>query len=471
MQETTNLQKTMSIQACTERVQKIVAVSYPCAKAYVHSFGCQLNVSDGEKIKGLLQSMGFSLTETHEDADVIVFNTCAVRESAEDRVYGMLGVMKKYKETHPRTILILSGCMGSEPKTLEKVRAHYSFIDILMGTASIGELPRLLATYYDTKKFVYDMDSTAMPSEQMQQVRNSGFKASVPIMYGCNNFCTYCIVPYTRGRERSRIPEDILKEVQALAADGVKEITLLGQNVNSYKGISRDSGEKTDFTDLIYMLSEVDGIERIRFMTSHPKDISDKLIAAYGKCEKLCHYIHLPVQAGSSKVLKEMNRHYTREDYLEIVRKLREVDPDIAISTDIIVGFPGETEEEFEETLTLCEEVRYDSAFTFLYSVRKGTPAEKFENQIPEEIKHERFNRLVDVINRISAEKNAEYVGRIEKVLVDGPSKNNSKTYGGRTESFKLVNFRGTPDMIGQVIDVLITGANTFSLEGEVKNK
>lgn len=245
----------------------------------------------------------------------------------------------------------------------------------------------------------------------------------------------------------------------------------MGQNVNSYKGISRDSGEKTDFTDLIYMLSEVDGIERIRFMTSHPKDISDKLIAAYGKCEKLCHYIHLPVQAGSSKVLKEMNRHYTREDYLEIVRKLREVDPDIAISTDIIVGFPGETEEEFEETLTLCEEVRYDSAFTFLYSVRKGTPAEKFENQIPEEIKHERFNRLVDVINRISAEKNAEYVGRIEKVLVDGPSKNNSKTYGGRTESFKLVNFRGTPDMIGQVIDVLITGANTFSLEGEVKNK
>ena len=201
MQETTNLQKTMSIQACTERVQKIVAVSYPCAKAYVHSFGCQLNVSDGEKIKGLLQSMGFSLTETHEDADVIVFNTCAVRESAEDRVYGMLGVMKKYKETHPRTILILSGCMGSEPKTLEKVRAHYSFIDILMGTASIGELPRLLATYYDTKKFVYDMDSTAMPSEQMQQVRNSGFKASVPIMYGCNNFCTYCIVPYVRGTQ------------------------------------------------------------------------------------------------------------------------------------------------------------------------------------------------------------------------------------------------------------------------------
>ena len=273
MQETTNLQKTMSIQACTERVQKIVAVSYPCAKAYVHSFGCQLNVSDGEKIKGLLQSMGFSLTETHEDADVIVFNTCAVRESAEDRVYGMLGVMKKYKETHPRTILILSGCMGSEPKTLEKVRAHYSFIDILMGTASIGELPRLLATYYDTKKFVYDMDSTAMPSEQMQQVRNSGFKASVPIMYGCNNFCTYCIVPYVRGRERSRQPEVILREVQHLIQDGYKEIMLLGQNVNSY---GLDVEGELSFAQLLAELDKV-GIERIRFMTSHPKDISDEL--------------------------------------------------------------------------------------------------------------------------------------------------------------------------------------------------
>ena len=293
-------------------------------------------------------------------------------------------------------------------------------------------------------------------------------KAFVNIMYGCNNFCTYCIVPYTRGRERSRAPEDIVAEVRELAADGVREITLLGQNVNSYRGVSKESGEKTDFTDLIYMLNDIDGIERIRFITSHPKDISDKLIEAYGKCEKLCHYIHLPVQAGSSKVLKEMNRRYTREAYLEIVEKLRRVDPRIAISTDIIVGFPGESEEEFNETLTLCEEVRYDSAFTFLYSIRKGTPAEKFENQIPEETKHERFNRLVDVINRISAEKNAEYVGRVEKVLVDGPSKRNSNTYGGRTESFKLVNFKGKPEMIGKVLDVLITDANTFSLEGRV---
>ena len=243
---------------------------------------------------------------------------------------------------------------------------------------------------------------------------------------------------------------------------------MLGQNVNSYKGISGETGENVDFADLIYKLNEINGLERIRFMTSHPKDISDKLIEAYGKCEKLCHYIHLPVQAGSSKVLKEMNRRYTRESYLEKIKKLREADPEIAISTDIIVGFPGETEEEFEETLSLCEEVRYDSAFTFLYSIRRGTPAEKFENQVPEEIKHERFNRLVDVINGISAEKNAAYVGKIEKVLVDGPSKTGSQTYNGRTETFKLVNFRGTPDMIGQIVNVEITSANTFSLEGRI---
>ncbi|MBR6584380.1 MAG: tRNA (N6-isopentenyl adenosine(37)-C2)-methylthiotransferase MiaB, partial [Firmicutes bacterium] len=276
------------------------------------------------------------------------------------------------------------------------------------------------------------------------------------------------IVPYTRGRERSRKPEDIIREIRALVADGVKEVTLLGQNVNSYKGVSEADGSQCDFADLIYQINDIEGLERIRFMTSHPKDLSDKLIQAYRDCKKLCHYFHLPVQAGSSKVLKEMNRRYTREAYLELVRKLREVDPDIAISTDIIVGFPGETDEEFEETLTLCEEVRYDSAFTFLYSIRKGTPAAKYENQVPEDIKHERFNRLVDAINRISAEKNAEYVGRIEKVLVDGPSKTNSKTYGGRTETFKLVNFKGSPEMIGQIVDVKIIASNTFSLEGEV---
>ena len=432
-----------------------------------------MNEHDSETLAGMLIEKGYVPAAERKDANIVIFNTCSIRENADKRFFGTLGQLKRRKtEQRENFTVCVCGCMMQQQHIIDTIKAKYPWVDVIFGTHNLHQLPELLDNLYKEKhKQLAIWEEGGEIVEGLPARRLFKHKAFVNIMYGCNNFCTYCIVPYTRGRERSRIPEDILKEVQALAADGVKEITLLGQNVNSYKGISRDSGEKTDFTDLIYMLSEVDGIERIRFMTSHPKDISDKLIAAYGKCEKLCHYIHLPVQAGSSKVLKEMNRHYTREDYLEIVRKLREVDPDIAISTDIIVGFPGETEEEFEETLTLCEEVRYDSAFTFLYSVRKGTPAEKFENQIPEEIKHERFNRLVDVINRISAEKNAEYVGRIEKVLVDGPSKNNFKTYGGRTESFKLVNFRGTPDMIGQVIDVLITGANTFSLEGEVKNK
>ena len=432
-----------------------------------------MNEHDSETLAGMLIEKGYVPAAERKDANIVIFNTCSIRENADKRFFGTLGQLKRRKtEQRENFTVCVCGCMMQQQHIIDTIKAKYPWVDVIFGTHNLHQLPELLDNLYKEKhKQLAIWEEGGEIVEGLPAKRLFKHKAFVNIMYGCNNFCTYCIVPYTRGRERSRIPEDILKEVQALAADGVKEITLLGQNVNSYKGNSRENSEKTDFTDLIYMLSEVDGIERIRFMTSHPKDISDKLIAAYGKCEKLCHYIHLPVQAGSSKILKEMNRHYTREDYLEIVRKLREVDPDIAISTDIIVGFPGETEEEFEETLTLCEEVRYDSAFTFLYSVRKGTPAEKFENQIPEEIKHERFNRLVDVINRISAEKNAEYVGRIEKVLVDGPSKNNSKTYGGRTESFKLVNFRGTPDMIGQVIDVLITGANTFSLEGEVKNK
>lgn len=440
---------------------------------HITTFGCQMNEHDSETLAGMLIEKGYVPAAERKDANIVIFNTCSIRENADKRFFGTLGQLKRRKtEQRENFTVCVCGCMMQQQHIIDTIKAKYPWVDVIFGTHNLHQLPELLDNLYKEKhKQLAIWEEGGEIVEGLPAKRLFKHKAFVNIMYGCNNFCTYCIVPYTRGRERSRVPEDILKEVRALACDGVKEITLLGQNVNSYKGISRDSGEKADFADLIYMLSEVSGIERIRFMTSHPKDISDKLIAAYGKCEKLCHYIHLPVQAGSSKVLKEMNRHYTREDYLEIVRKLREVDPDIAISTDIIVGFPGETEEEFEETLTLCEEVRYDSAFTFLYSVRKGTPAEKFENQIPEEIKHERFNRLVDVINRISAEKNAEYVGRIEKVLVDGPSKNNSKTYGGRTESFKLVNFKGTPDMIGQVVDVLITGANTFSLEGEVKNK
>ena len=358
--------------------------------------------------------------------------------------------------------------MMQQQHIIDTIKAKYPWVDVIFGTHNLHELPVLLDNlYHEKKKQLSVWQEHGEIVEGLPADRLFKHKAFVNIMYGCNNFCTYCIVPYTRGRERSRHPEDIVREVQCLVEDGVREIMLLGQNVNSYKGVDAD-GVQRDFTDLIYMLNEIEGLDRIRFMTSHPKDLSDRLIQAFVDCPKLGKFIHLPVQAGSSAVLKRMNRRYTREQYLELVRKLRTAVPDIAISTDIIVGFPGETEEDFEETLTLCEEVRYDSAFTFLYSIRKGTPAETYEDQIPEDIKHARFNRLVDTINRISAEKNAEYVGRTEAVLVEGPSKNGAKTYGGRTESFKLVNFRGTPEMTGKMVQVKITDSNTFSLVGDV---
>ena len=439
-------------------------------KFHITTFGCQMNEHDSETLAGMLLEKGYTQAKERKDANIVIFNTCSIRENADKRFFGTLGQLKKKKMAERENFTVcVCGCMMQQQHIIDTIKAKYPWVDVIFGTHNLHELPVLLDNLYKEKhKQLSVWEDGGEIVEGLPSERLFKHKAFVNIMYGCNNFCTYCIVPYTRGRERSRKPEDIIREIKALAADGVKEVTLLGQNVNSYKGVSEADGMQKDFADLIYMINDIEGIERIRFMTSHPKDLSDKLIQAYRDCKKLCHYFHLPVQAGSSKVLKEMNRRYTRENYLELVRKLREVDPDIAISTDIIVGFPGETEEEFEETLTLCEEVRYDSAFTFLYSIRKGTPAAKYENQIPEDIKHARFNRLVDAINRISAEKNAEYVGRIEKVLVDGPSKTNSRTYGGRTETFKLVNFKGSPEMIGQIVDVKITASNTFSLEGEV---
>ena len=439
-------------------------------KFHITTFGCQMNEHDSETIAGMLLERGYVQTKERKDADIVIFNTCSIRENADKRFFGTLGQLKRKKmEQRDNFTVCVCGCMMQQQHIIDTLKAKYPWVDVIFGTHNIHELPELLDNLYNEKQKQLSVWPEGgdivegLPAERLFR-----HKAFVNIMYGCNNFCTYCIVPYTRGRERSRKPEDIIREIKELAADGVKEVTLLGQNVNSYKGESETGLGTCDFTDLIYLIDKVDGIERIRFMTSHPKDLSDKLIKAFGECKKLCHYFHLPVQAGSSRVLKQMNRRYTREDYIELVRKLREVDPDMAISTDIIVGFPGETEEEFEETLSLCEEVRYDSAFTFLYSVRTGTPAAKYADQIPEEVKHKRFNRLVDVINRISAEKNAAYVGRIEKVLVDGPSKTNSKTYGGRTETFKLVNFRGSPEMAGKLVNVRITASNTFSLEGEV---
>ena len=433
-------------------------------KYHIITFGCQMNEHDSETIAGMLAQQGMEPVLDKKEADIVIINTCSVRENADKRFFGTLGQLKKKKTENPEFVVGVCGCMMQQQHVIDTLKMKYPWVDIIFGTHNIHMFPQLLENVMNEKQKIMDIwEDGGEIVEGLPAKRLYRHKAFVNIMYGCNNFCTYCIVPYTRGRERSRKPLDILNEVRNLVADGVKEITLLGQNVNSYKG-----DEDTDFAALIYMLNDIEGLERIRFMTSHPKDLSDRLIQAYKDCDKLCRNIHLPVQSGSSSILKRMNRRYTKEDYLKLVERLRAAVPDITISTDIIVGFPGETEEDFLETLDLAEQVRYDSAFTFLYSIRKGTPAEKFEDQIPEDIKHERFNRLVDTINRISAEKNSEYVGTVQQVLVEGTSKNDIMTYSGRTDGFKLVNFKASEDLTGKTVPVRITESNTFSLVGEL---
>ena len=433
-------------------------------KYHIITFGCQMNEHDSETIAGMLAQQGMEPVLDKKEADIVIINTCSVRENADKRFFGTLGQLKKKKTENPEFVVGVCGCMMQQQHVIDTLKMKYPWVDIIFGTHNIHMFPQLLENVMNEKQKIMDIwEDGGEIVEGLPAKRLYRHKAFVNIMYGCNNFCTYCIVPYTRGRERSRKPLDIVNEVRTLVADGVKEITLLGQNVNSYKG-----DEDTDFAALIYMLNDIEGLERIRFMTSHPKDLSDRLIQAYKDCDKLCRNIHLPVQSGSSSILKRMNRRYTKEDYLRLVERLRTAVPDITISTDIIVGFPGETEEDFLETLDLAEQVRYDSAFTFLYSIRKGTPAEKFEDQIPEDIKHERFNRLVDTINRISAEKNSEYVGTVQQVLVEGTSKNDIMTYSGRTDGFKLVNFKASEDLTGKTVPVRITESNTFSLVGEL---
>ena len=433
-------------------------------KYHIITFGCQMNEHDSETIAGMLAQQGMEPVLDKKEADIVIINTCSVRENADKRFFGTLGQLKKKKTENPEFVVGVCGCMMQQQHVIDTLKMKYPWVDIIFGTHNIHMFPQLLENVMNEKQKIMDIwEDGGEIVEGLPAKRLYRHKAFVNIMYGCNNFCTYCIVPYTRGRERNRKPLDILNEVRNLVDDGVKEITLLGQNVNSYKG-----DEDTDFAALIYMLNDIEGLERIRFMTSHPKDLSDRLIQAYKDCDKLCRNIHLPVQSGSSSILKRMNRRYTKEDYLRLVERLRTAVPDITISTDIIVGFPGETEEDFLETLDLAEQVRYDSAFTFLYSIRKGTPAEKFEDQIPEDIKHERFNRLVDTINRISAEKNSEYVGTVQQVLVEGTSKNDIMTYSGRTDGFKLVNFKASEDLTGKTVPVRITESNTFSLVGEL---
>lgn len=431
---------------------------------HIITYGCQMNEHDSENIAGMLEALDYSHTPNPEEADVVVMNTCSVREHADKRFFGMLGQFKKQKKNNPDFIICICGCMPQQPHIVEEIRKSFSWVDIVFGTQTIAEFPNLLMERIRTgkKQFSIIANNEEIPEEK-ETKREFKHKALVNITYGCNNFCTYCIVPYTRGREKSRSLRAVKQEIINLVNDGVKEVMLLGQNVNSFR-----DADGNNFAALIRALDEVEGLERIRFMTSHPKDLSDELIACFGDCKKLCHNIHLPVQSGSDEVLRRMNRHYNRQRYMEIVEKLRATCPDLSISTDIIVGFPGETEEDFLDTLSLVREVEYDSAFTFIYSPRVGTPAAKYDNQIPENIKHERFDRLVEEVNRCSAKKNSEYLGKIVTVMVDGPSKNDAGAWSGRTDTFKLVNFTSEEPLTeGQMVSVRITETKTFSLDGE----
>ncbi|NLJ59237.1 MAG: tRNA (N6-isopentenyl adenosine(37)-C2)-methylthiotransferase MiaB [Tissierellia bacterium] len=431
---------------------------------HILTYGCQMNEHDSEKISGMLTSIGYVETEDEKKADLVIFNTCLIRENAELKVFGKLGEVKGLKRKNPNLLVAVCGCMMQREEIREKVQKKFSFVDIIFGTNTIHELPMLIYNVEINKRKSVDIvDNTELIYEDMPKMRKFKHKALVNITYGCNNFCTYCVVPYVRGREKSRDPEDIIQEIKLLAEDGCKEVTLLGQNVNSY-GNNLES--EFTFAQLLYAVNEIDGIERIRFMTSHPKDLTEDLIKAIKECDKVCNHLHLPVQAGSNDVLKRMNRKYTKEHYLNLVEKLKEAVPDIAVTTDIIVGFPGETEEDFSETIEMVEKVEYDSAFTFLYSVREGTKAALMEDQVPDEVKHERFNRLLDVLYPIVLKKNQDCIGKVFPVLVE-TAEDDELT--GRTEHFKLVHFKGSKDLIGEIVNVKVTDVKTFHMKGEIK--
>ncbi len=435
-------------------------------KYLIRTYGCQMNEHDSEKISWILENMNYIETNKIEEADFIIYNTCLVRENAEVKVYGNLGSLKQLKRRNPNLIIAVCGCMMQREEARNVILSKHRHVDIIFGTHNIHKLPQLINNHLQTGETIVDIvEDSREIIENIDSNRKYSYKAFVNIMYGCNNFCTYCIVPYTRGRENSREPENIIKEIEELAKNGCKEITLLGQNVNSY---GKTLKIKYNFTDLLRDINKIEGIERIRFMTSHPKDLSDELINCYATLDKLCHHLHLPVQSGSNKVLKEMNRNYTREDYLKIIKKLKELVPDIAITTDIIIGFPGETEEDFNATLDLVKEVGFDSAFTFLYSIREGTKAAKMENQIDEKLKHDRFQRLTDTLNEIGLELNQKLIGETLEVLVEEVSKNNDEVLTGRARNNKLVHFKGNEELIGSTVNIKIENVKTFTLEGSL---
>ncbi|MBZ9687864.1 tRNA (N6-isopentenyl adenosine(37)-C2)-methylthiotransferase MiaB [Clostridium estertheticum] len=432
---------------------------------YIETWGCQMNDEDSEKLSGMLIPMGYKKTTDKEAADIIIFNTCCVRENAEQKVDGNIGALKNMKKEKPNLIIAVTGCMMQQKGMAKHIITKFPFVDIIIGTHNAYKFPEYLKRIQGGEPSIVEIwDKEQEIIEGMPIDRESSIKGFVTIMYGCNNFCTYCIVPYVRGRERSRTPEDIIGEIKTMVAEGYKEITLLGQNVNSYgKGLVPE----INFAQLLRRINNVEDLERIRFMTSHPKDLSLEVIEVIAECDKICEQVHLPVQSGSTNLLNKMNRHYDRDQYLELVKNIKNVLPSVGLSTDIIVGFPGETEEDFAETLSLMEEVKFDLAFMYLYSKRKGTPADEMLEQIPDKIKHERFNRLIEVVNRTSKEKNKEYVGKIVEVLVEGFSKNDKSKLTGRTRTGKLVNFEGNYKAIGELVSVQITNAHSFSLMGE----
>ena len=432
---------------------------------HVVTFGCQMNARDSEKLAGILERIGYVETDT-EDADFVIYNTCTVRENANLRVYGRLGQMKRTKQRHPDMLIALCGCMMQEPLVVDKIRKSYRHVDIIFGTHNIFKLAELIQTRLNTGKMVVDIwKDTNQIVEDLPNERKYSFKTGVNIMFGCNNFCSYCIVPYVRGRERSREPKDIIREIERDVADGVKEVMLLGQNVNSY---GKNLEHPISFAKLLQEIEKIEGLERIRFMTSHPKDLSDELIAVMGQSKKICRHLHLPLQSGSSRILKLMNRKYTKESYLDLVDRIRKGCPDISLTTDIIVGFPGETEEDFLETMDVVEKVGFDSAFTFIYSKRTGTPAASMENQVPEDVVKDRFDRLLKLVQQKASEASARFTGSVQKVLVEDVNEHDETMVTGRMSNNLLVHFKGTPDLIGQIVEVHLEECKGFYYIGNL---
>ena len=436
--------------------------------AMVDTYGCQQNEADSEKLRGYLSEMGYGFTQDEFKADIIVINTCAVREHAEMRVLGNVGALNHTKKNKPGQIIAVCGCMVQQPHMAEKIKKSYPVVDLVFGPHELWRFPELVEQVMSRHKRVFaTADSEGAVAEGIPLRRDGKVKAWLSVMYGCNNFCSYCIVPYVRGRERSRLPEDVLREARELVEQGYKDITLLGQNVNSY---GKDLQQQVDFADLLRMINDIPGEFVIRFMTSHPKDATEKLFKTMAECEKCAHQLHLPVQSGSDSVLRRMNRNYDSAKYIRQAELAKSYMPDLVITTDIIVGFPNETEEEFEDTIRLCEKIRYDAMFTFIYSKRKGTPAAEMEDPYTRADKQKHFDRLMDVSNRISGEKHREYEGKTVKVLVDGETGRDEYNLSSRTNGGRLVHLKGDTALIGSFINVKIVSSNTWALYGEIEN-